>query len=146
MVVFLWLHGIGCVVCCSSEILKPVFQSLPMAMHHATNPVATGASACHEKDCCGKPIKKSPSTQSSQSESAPLKIANNGELNVCKLLAKQTVAFTVMPKSESPVAVPATLPDSLATTFTYTSDSHPAKLLEPQNRSGTYLRCCVLLI
>lgn len=114
-------------------------------MHHASSQSAIAASGCHEKECCRKPVKKS-SASESPSESQPLKISNEGELKVCTLLAKQTVAFTVSPKSESPVEVLATLPTTLATAFTYAGQLPSPQSIEPQNRGGTYLRCCVLLI
>ncbi len=152
MILFLWLKGIGCAVCCTTEAIKPLCHTDSFAktstLETQSNESRINESACHERNCC-KPLAKRPfdtKSSSSTDESAPLQVTTSGELKVCSLLASQTLAFTVSPKS---LAVPvAETPPGTTVSATIFQANHPdfTQPFELRNRSGTYLRCCVLLI
>lgn len=150
MVVFFWLKGVGCAVCCTTEALTPLCQvsAETFAIAVQFNESNAMKSACHERNCCGQPVKNSFDAEpgSSNGEAVPLQITTNGELKICSLLASQTLAFTVSPKSTEARDFTPTPIDSLVESVSYTPDSRHSQPLEPRNRSGTYLQCCALLI
>ena len=151
MILFLWLKGLGCVVCCTSEVIKPLFHVNAAVTRTSASETQVNLSenGCHESDCCRQPVKKPSKAESNPvtGESAPLQLTTSGELKVCSLLASQTLGFTVSSKSIKSLVIDD--PGSISADFTSTSRANNfyfAQPLELRNRSGTYLRCCALLI
>jgi hypothetical protein len=143
MILFFWLKGAGCAVCCTTEFLKPLCHG-----NSTAGKVAATDMPAKERDCCRPAAKNSCKAEPdlSTDEASPLQVTGSGELKACSLLASQTLGFTVSWKSASQVMA---APELIAVVSSTTASpvelsfAHPPEL---RNRSGTYLRCCALLI
>ena len=151
MVLLLWLKGVGCVVCCTTELIKPVchndrFSSEPAAAQPDEPDLSKDV--CRESDCCGQAGKKSLNSEaaSANDETAPLQFSASLDMKVCSLLASQTLAFTVSPKS---MALPVLAAQPGHRVWSSISEVNKFSFTQPielRNRSGTYLHHCLLLI
>jgi hypothetical protein len=151
MVLLFWLKGVGCVVCCTTEIIKPlchITETSISKIEVPSNESQVGESDCSERDCCGQPVKKSFASVSASSndEATLLQLSASADLKVCSLLASQTLAFTVSSKSIAPPVAEMDSPYVLSANIPQANNLYFTQTLELRNRSGTYLHCCVLLI
>ena len=141
-----WLGGFGCSACCATEKNAP-FDTEQISSKQ--NPSSAEA-CCHGSNCCQKPAKKSAASSQisieSEGKSAESLIANEAGVVGCSLLPKNALGMTSSPRftDGADVEVETTIP-ALAL-VAQLRDAEFTRPLLPQNRSGTHLRCCVLLI
>lgn len=162
----LWLNGFGCAMCCEKDAADAHCNNEAIAASQpnssATAPIES-ESACRkeasdreESDCCKKPVSKSSEQVNSsstegkeaarQSETTAPRISRQGTVVACSLLPKNFPGLTVAPKSA--VQADSEIASGAAHLAIRAQVGEPPFIPPtlPQNRGGTYLRCCVFLI
>jgi len=156
----LWLSGVGCSLCCVKGSVKAYYEVEMVSQIQSTPSVdqaETSQESCQkeEADCCKKRIIKT--TEKANSQFADLKrsetegdtllqISQQDGVVACSLLPKHIPSLIVAPPSANN---PDAVAEPIHSTFAAVAPSselaftHPVL---PQNRSGTYLHCCVFLI
>ena len=126
----LWLGGFGCALCCANQITESCCPDQPNAYQVTSLEAERG-----ESSCCAKSQSCNDSTDA---------ITQPEGVKACNLFHDRTPSF---------IASSQVIDDSIAeinelqcTSLIFLSTSQFAPPSLPHNRSGTYLRCCVLLI
>ncbi|MBI3653099.1 MAG: hypothetical protein HY231_18890 [Acidobacteria bacterium] len=159
MILLLWLNGFGCAMCCEKDptdlaTSQPAtVNAEPAAGHHCqTAPPEKAEMACCKKSAA-KPSAALASASTGQSSSsvnnaAPSssQLSRPGNAVGCALLPKHLPALTVALKSSALPAEEAVTPQTVFAVLIHLSEAPFLPLALPQNRGGTYLRCCVFLI
>jgi len=162
----LWLNGFDCAMCCGKDAAEAHCNHEAIAaapQNSSANAKLESAIVCQkppsekaELDCCKRSVSENSesvnSSSTDQSKSAAssdepsLQISRQGNAVACSLLPKPLPGLTVAPKSfVNPDAQAASSASILAVVAPGSATPFLPRAL-PQNRSGTYLRCCVFLI
>jgi len=147
----LWLGGVGCATCCARERVKPHVTQATAGQSFAAG-MAASADSSEEMDCCKqkaakhRPATTKPATIHAQPAGKVAELSEPLSVAACSLLPKHTSGFVTLKMSPDDVAadlaqraLPFICPDAV-------TKVSASPLALPLNRSGTYLRCCVLLI
>lgn len=152
----LWLNGFGCAMCCGKDAVeahcsneKVIAEQALIVANSATESAPACQNAAAEKaqsNCCKKSSGKPTLTTESKSETPPPQISKQRDVAFCALLPKQLPALTVAPQSSVSLDAEASTINPLFAVIVPLSAQPFIRPALPQNRGGTYLRCCVFLI
>lgn len=159
VVLTLWLSGLGCGMCYIRDVAASVCESTPAAQPTpSVNSPEVSQESCQkeEADCCKKRVSKpatkpassttEPSISKAKSATMRLQILPTSSVVTCSLLPKHIPGLIVAPQSSNNLEIEAPPVHATFAASAQTCEPQFFRPILPQNRGGTYLRCCVFLI